>query len=75
MVQKSYTCFVTSFNFQHLDLFIILFGFNIEILTHLMKLWKFLHTKMLHAICYTWNQKVFRNKSVHIKEILAIVEF
>ncbi len=40
-----------------------------------MKLWKFLHAKMLHAICYKWNQKKFRNKNVNINEILAIVEF
>jgi len=56
-----YMALYPSFNFQHLNLFAFLFGFNIKILTHVMKPWKLLHVKALCAIEYAWNQKFFED--------------
>ncbi len=54
-----YMLCILSFNFQHLNLLVLLFGFNIKISTHVMKPWKLLHVKMLCAIECAWNQKFF----------------
>jgi hypothetical protein len=64
-----------SFNFQHLDLYVFLFGFDIKIPTHVMKPWKFFHIEILWAIWYPWNQKVFKYMNVNINEILVIVKY